>query len=69
VTVVGERDPLLVDVGALLGDGGAVVGPEGVRLLLADEIVVRFADDFRLGGAEKALEARVAGEIDAVRVL
>jgi hypothetical protein len=64
VTVVGEGQLLLVDAGAPLGHGPAVVQTEVVGQLARHEVIVGAAADLRFGGTVQAFEARVAGDVD-----
>ena len=69
MAVAGEADFPFVDMGSAGFDGGAIAGAELVRQFAADEVVVAPADDFGLWSAEEQLVARVAGQVDAFRVL
>ena len=66
---VGKIQPFLVASTMPRRDCGEIVDAEEIGCFLVDKIVIGFADDAGLGGAVKLLEAGIAGEINALRIL
>ena len=69
MAVIRERDPLLVLDGYALGDGRAVAGAEILGSCGIEEVACGAAEDGLLGGSDEPLEAGVAGQVAALRVL
>ena len=67
--VGGELEPFFVDARLAGLNGGQIVRPEEIGQFRIDEVVVGLTDNFRLAGAEKAFEGRVAVQIDPLGVL
>ena len=69
MAVVREGDPFLVALRLSEGNRSPVFLAEEIGQFPRDEVVVGLADYLWLRRAEEALEGRVAGEVDALRVL
>lgn len=69
VAVAGEGDDLLVDARAVALHRRQVMLAEEVGQLGRDEVAVAAPENARLGLAVELLEAAVAGQVEAVRVL
>ena len=69
MAVGGEGDFFLIDRWRALFHGDAIVFPEEISQGRADEVIVGLADDLALARPEILLESRIAGQIDALRIL